>query len=349
MSRSRTIRRYVVLGVFIVFVILVAFGVSAALRTVKKSETSSSDAAATVTVRIKQGMSATQVGQALEQSGVIDSSTAFVSLVRSRGTENSLRPGTYKFQKGTKLETIVAQLETGEGAVGIKVTLAEGLAIDQVGALLTKGGKVDGGAYVSLSKQPSKFILPTVGGTTVTVTTMEGLLFPSTYLLEEGVTDQATALIKAQLTAFGSKTSSLPWSNATQLGISPYQVLIIASMIEKEAKIADERPKVAAVIYNRLKKGMTLGIDATIRYALNKWTGPLTNSDLAINSPYNTRIKNGIPPTPICNPGMAAIRAALEPANVNYLYYVLSDTQGHHFFTASYQEFLNAKKNEPAQ
>jgi UPF0755 protein len=120
-------------------------------------------------------------------------------------------------------------------------------------------------------------------------------------------------------------------------------------MIEKEAKIADERPKVAAVIYNRLKKSMTLGIDATIRYALNKWTGSLTNSDLAINSPFNTRTKKGIPPTPICNPGVAAIRAALEPANVNYLYYVLSDAQGHHFFTASYQEFLNAKNNEPAQ
>ena len=269
--------------------------------------------------------------------------------MKARGTENSLRPGTYKFQKGARLETIVAQLETAEGVIGIKVTLAEGLAIDQIGTLLTKAGKVDGAAYVSLSKQPSKFTLPKVGGTTVTVTTMEGLLFPSTYLLEEGVTDQATALIKVQLAAFDSKTSSLPWTNATQLGISPYQVLIIASMIEKEAKIADERPKVAAVIYNRLKKGMTLGIDATTRYALNKWTGALTNSDLAINSPYNTRIQKGIPPTPICNPGVAAIRAALEPANVNYLYYVLSDKQGHHFFTASYQEFLNAKKNEPAQ
>ncbi len=133
------------------------------------------------------------------------------------------------------------------------------------------------------------------------------------------------------------------------LGLTPYQIVIVASLIEKEASIASERAKVAAVIYNRLKKDMTLGVDATVRYAVDKWTGPLTTEDLEVDSPYNTRIVKGLPPTPIANPGVAALRAALEPAAVDYLYYVLSDTDGHHFFTASYEEFLQAKKNAPAQ
>jgi len=121
----------------------------------------------------------------------------------------------------------------------------------------------------------------------------------------------------------------------------------VASLIEKEVSVPDERPLVAAVIYNRLEKKMTLGVDATVRYALDKWTGELTSEDLEVDSPYNTRVVKGLPPTPISNPGVAALEAALEPAEVDYLYYVLSDTEGNHFFTADYDEFLRAKENQP--
>ena len=98
---------------------------------------------------------------------------------------------------------------------------------------------------------------------------------------------------------------------------------------------------------NRLAQGMTLGIDATVRYAVNKWTEPLTTADLEVDSPYNTRKLTGLPPTPICNPGEATLQAALEPADGDWLYYVLKDTTGNHFFTASYDEFLQAKENQP--
>jgi UPF0755 protein len=131
--------------------------------------------------------------------------------------------------------------------------------------------------------------------------------------------------------------------------VSAYEIVIIASLIEKEARIADERSKVAAVIYNRLKKDMVLGIDATVRYALDRWTGSLTQKDLEVDSPYNTRVVKGLPPSPICSPGVAALKAALEPADVDYLYYVLSDADGHHFFTNNYDEFLEAKAKAPAQ
>ena len=103
----------------------------------------------------------------------------------------------------------------------------------------------------------------------------------------------------------------------------------------------------AAVIYNRLKKKMTLGLDVTVRYAVNKWTEPLTDEDLKVDSPYNTRVVKGLPPGPISNPGVAASTAALEPAAVDYLYFVLKDSDGQHFFTASYNEFLKLKKNAP--
>jgi UPF0755 protein len=133
------------------------------------------------------------------------------------------------------------------------------------------------------------------------------------------------------------------------LGVTPYQIVIIASMIERECSVADERAMIARVIYNRLAQGMTLGIDATVRYATNKWTGDLTDEDLAVDSPYNTRKVTGLPPAPIASPGLDALRAALEPVNGDWLYYVLKDTTGNHFFTASYEEFLQAEENQPQQ
>ena len=112
--------------------------------------------------------------------------------------------------------------------------------------------------------------------------------------------------------------------------MTPYQVVIVASLIEKEVSVPEEGPKVAAVIYNRLAAKMSLGIDATVRYALKKWTGPLTKSDLEVDSPYNTRKVLGLPPSPIASPGLAALQAALHPAKTNDLYYVLQATTGQH-------------------
>jgi UPF0755 protein len=246
-----------------------------------------------------------------------------------------------------ELAAVVDILETGRGAANLKVTIPEGLAIDQTATLLTKSGDVDGVSYKDLAGQPAKYTIPKVGSTAPSVSSLEGLLFPSTYFLVEG--DTASDLIATQLETFEAKTSGLPWSNAESLGVTPYEIIIIASMIEKEASVADERPKVAAVIYNRLAKKMTLGIDATIRYAVKKWTGALTDNDLKVDSPYNTRTNKGLPPGPISSPGVAALKAALEPSKADYLYYVLSDTEGHHFFTSSYEEFLKAKERAPQQ
>jgi UPF0755 protein len=308
--------------------------------------TTASGKTGVVEITVKSGMSATQVGQLLERNGLVKSSGDFVNLVRAKGKENSLHPGTYLLKRSDDLTSLVDQLISGAGAETAKVMIAEGLAAGQIAALLTKQGRIDGADYQRLVTQPSKFTIPKVGANVPKVSTLEGLLFPSTYFLEDGET--ASQLISTQLSAFEAKTAKLQWSNASKLGVTPYDIIIVASMIEKEAKVPEERALVSAVIYNRLKKHMSLGIDATIRYAVNKWTGTLSEADLQVASPYNTRLNKGLPPGPICSPGLAALEAALSPANVDYLYYVLKDAN-HHFFTASYDEFLKAKAKEPSQ
>lgn len=349
-KKRRWITRLVVVGGFVVFMIVIAFLANKGWNwfNEKSTQTTTTQASkVTVEVVVNPGMSASDIGKLLQDKGIIGSSASFLDLVKSRGSENSLRPGTYQFYEGENTLDVVDMLERGAGTPSFKVTIPEGLAASQIGDRLTKDGSMDGAQYVDLAGKPSKFVLPEIGGKKAQVTTLEGLLFPSTYYLLKG--DGPTELIGAQLAAFTAKTASLPWNNAAALGVTPYQIVIVASLIEKEASVAEERAKIAAVIYNRLKKGMTLGIDATVRYAVGKWTAPLTSADLEVDSPYNTRVNKGLPPTPIANPGIAALTAALQPAKVDYLYYVLSDTQGHHFFTASYDEFLKAKQNAPTQ
>jgi UPF0755 protein len=150
----------------------------------------------------------------------------------------------------------------------------------------------------------------------------------------------ARQLLAKQLTAFGENFGPALERRARTLHITSYQLLIVASMVEREALLARDRPRVAAVIYNRLRLGIPLGIDSTIRYALHDFSKPLTDAQLRIDSPYNTRIHHGLPPTPISNPGLAAIDAAAHPAHVPYLYYVNgADGCGELVFSTSYAEF----------
>jgi UPF0755 protein len=168
---------------------------------------------------------------------------------------------------------------------------------------------------------------------------IEGFLFPATYEFSQFT--PSARLVRDQLSFFREQWNMVDLRYAKSKNLTPYDVLIIASMIEKEAAAPAERRLVAAVIYNRLKAGMPLGIDATIRYGRNvPGTEPLKQSDLESNDPYNTRRRLGLPPTPIANPGLASIRAAARPAKVDYLFFVRKPNSVRHFFTASESEFL---------
>jgi len=167
---------------------------------------------------------------------------------------------------------------------------------------------------------------------------LEGFLFPATYDFLRKTTSKQ--LVAAQLVAFRRAWKGVDLRYARSKHLTPFDVLVIASMVEKEAIAPDERPKIAAVIYNRLHARMPLGIDATIRYALNvPGTQPLHQSQLANPTPYNTRLHAGLPPGPIANPGLASIQAAAHPAHVDYLYFVRKPDKVHHFFTASFAAF----------
>jgi UPF0755 protein len=173
-------------------------------------------------------------------------------------------------------------------------------------------------------------------------TNLEGFLFPATYDFLRKTT--ARQLVKAQLAAFCRNWDSVNMRYARSKNLTPYDVLTIASMIEGEAAVPSERPLIAAVIYNRLHAGIPLGIDATLRYGLHiAPTESIHQSQLHDPTAYNTRLHLGLPPTPISNPGLAAIRAAAHPAHVDYLYYARKKDHRHHFFTASgtaYNQFL---------
>ena len=174
----------------------------------------------------------------------------------------------------------------------------------------------------------------------VTRDSLEGFLFPASYEFTQKTT--ARELVADQLAAFRQRFRGVDLSYARSKNLTPYDVLIIASMIEKETAVPSERRLVAAVIYNRLRNRMPLGIDATIRYGLGiPGTQSLTKAALRSGSPYNTRIRKGLPPTPIANPGLASIRAAANPARrVEYLYYVRKPNSLAHYFTANESDFL---------
>jgi UPF0755 protein len=220
-----------------------------------------------------------------------------------------------------------------------KVLLPEGLTNRQTAEKVAASteGKISEGEFLAAVKERNysfDFSKDANGN-------LEGFLFPKTY--EVTSLTSARTVVNILLKQFHIETEHLEWSHAQSLGVTPYQVIIISSLIEKEAKVSEDRPLIASVIYNRLKMKMKLGIDATVEYALGQWKPVLTDKDLQVDSPYNTYRIAGLPPAPICNPGFESIRAALYPASTNYIYYILTGADGKHSFTADYQEFKRWK------
>ena len=169
-------------------------------------------------------------------------------------------------------------------------------------------------------------------------TDLEGFLFPATYQLKRGA--PVTQLVTKQLQAFKQRFSNVSLVKARRKNLTPYDVLIIASLVERETAAPSERKLIASVIYNRLHAGTPLGIDATTRFQFHKWSGALTRSELASPSPYNTRIHTGLPPGPIGNPGIASIEAAASPASSGYMFYVANPCKpGTHTFTKTLAQF----------
>lgn len=220
--------------------------------------------------------------------------------------------------------------------VVVRVLIPEGETRRQIAARAHAAGLR--GSYLTASKRSSLLNPSHYGAPSSNRPNLEGFLFPATYDLYRG--DPASRLVHEQLIAFTERFGDEEVRRARELHITPYELLIIASMVEREAQLPGDRAKVAAVIYNRLHLNMPLGIDATIRYALHDYTRPLTTAQLALDSPYNTRLHRGLPPTPIDNPGLASIHAAAHPTHVGYLYYVAgADGCGEQVFSTTNAQF----------
>jgi uncharacterized YceG family protein len=218
----------------------------------------------------------------------------------------------------------------------VKVLIPEGVTRTQIAAIAKAHG-LSGSYLQSSTRAPA--LSPSQYGAPPATPDLEGFLFPATYDMYAG--GPVDALVADQLEAFKERFGPQEIAAAHQLHLTPYQLLTVASMIEREAAVARDRPLIAAVIYNRLHLGMPLGIDATIRYALDDYSQPLTEAQLHNPSPFNTRLHKGLPPTPIANPGVASIEAAAHPAHVPFLYYVAApDGCGEHVFSTTYAEFL---------
>jgi cell division protein YceG involved in septum cleavage len=219
----------------------------------------------------------------------------------------------------------------------VKVLIPEGETRKQIDQIARKRGLK--GSYLAASaRSPSGTRYLARYGAPSGTSSLEGFLFPATYDMLAHA--PASQLVGKQITAFKENFGGAEVARARAERVTPYQLLTIASMVEREALLPGDRPKVAAVIYNRLRGGMPLEVDATIRYALNDFTHPLTEAQLKTESPYNTRTHRGLPPTPISNPGLASIEAAARPARVSYLYYVAgADGCGDLRFSTAYAQF----------
>jgi UPF0755 protein len=291
-----------------------------------------------VTVTIAPHSSASQISDQLERDGVISSSFFFNLRTILAGDRGSLLAGTYELQPDMSYGDVLRILTTPPRAAKVtNVTLIEGRTRRQIDALLRAQGVR--GTYLAETRH-SPLLNPRIYGAPAGTPSLEGFLFPSTYQLTEPL--RISALVADQLRTFREVFSHVDLRFAERRHLTPYDVLIIASMVQGEAQTAHDGPLVASVIYNRLAAGMPLQIDATTRYATGNYTSPLTQSELNSRSPYNTRIHTGLTPTPIDNPGLAAIQAAAHPATTNYLYFVVKPGGcGKQVFTASYSQFLN--------
>lgn len=328
----------VVLGIFAVLVL----GLGAAGLWVQRQIDPPGAPGEVRQIEIPKGSTSDDIGRLLAAEGIITSDMVWGWYLRINGG-GPFQAGLYELAENSSFGDVIRALEAGPRPPDERTfTVPEGLTTTEILARLADPDKglgfdlatmqqlLDSGqvrSAVQPADQPSN----------------EGILFPETYRVaadadELAVLTQMVGLLDRTMTELDVASAQ------ERYNLTPYEILIVASLIEEETKIPEERPKVARVIYNRLKEGIPLGIDATSRYEAEIEGRDRGDIDFTSASPYNTRRQQGLPPTPIASPGRASIEAALNPADGPWIYYVLQDAEGHHFFTESNSEFINAKR-----
>ncbi|MCP3996448.1 MAG: endolytic transglycosylase MltG [bacterium] len=340
---------------FVVAVVIVLSFFAATTLAAKMASGISNESTGTIAIEegierefvVASGSSATGIAADLVEAGIIPDAGDFESAVRASGAENQLKAGDYLFVTGTDYDTIIDLLVDGPEQVDVRdVTVIEGLSIGEILASLAEqtGYTVTQLAAPLLNGTVDSPYLPEEAPDGFhEIVKWEGLLAPDTY--EFRVDASPADIVGTLARTLSQRVSEMDWSALGPLDLDPYQGLIIASLIEKEAKLDSERATIASVITNRLEKGIALQIDATIIYSLGENRGEVLSEDLEVESPYNTYRYPGLPPTPIGGVRKASIEAAAHPEDTDYFYYVLINSDGTHGFSETLEEH-NRKKQE---
>jgi UPF0755 protein len=295
-------------------------------------------------IEVVKGDTLSSVAEKLEQAGVVQSAFMFKVEARMGGYGTEIKTGEYTFPRDGDSEKILEKLTAGEAIPTLAITIPEGLNIEQTAQEVARQSDIPAAKFEEAARRTDYgygFLEDPA------IETTEGFLFPKQYEFEEGTT--ASQMVTRMLEQYLLETQTLDISSAKErLNLTEYELITVASLVEEEAASPEERPLVASVIYNRLRKDMPLQIDATVQYALGRPKEELSLADLKIDSPYNTYENPGLPPSPICSPGRQSLEAAINPAETDYLYYVLKANGEEHFFTSNYNEFLKWKQKRDA-
>ena len=296
------------------------------------ASTASIDTDETIYLQVKAGMTSKEIGQELEQHGVITSHFKFWLTAKVNGYDNQIKTGIYELHPGMEPRDVLQKLVNGE-TTRIKFTIPEGYRIQDIAKRLGEEGIVDEKEFLRKAKtfRPYDYVTPTDD----VYYDCEGFLFPDTYELRSDY--DVDTLLKEMASDFDNRLTPKLRARAKELHLSIYELVTFASLVEKEVRYAEDRPIVAQVFWKRLKLGMPLQSDTTFQYLRDDPKEDLSYADTTVDSPYNTYQHKGLPPGPIASPGMAAIEAVLYPADTDYLYFV-ADRDGHNHYSRTYAD-----------
>ena len=327
-----------------VLLAVVVFGVSLVGKYLKPAASNDyvGDGTGIVQIEVAPGDTSVDIAKALYAAGVVKSTAAFIDAAQANAASRDIQPGTYQLRLKMSAAAALSLLLEPTALVGGRVTIPEGSKLSKIKSIIESKSKITGAELDAALANPAALHLPDYANGHP-----EGFLFPATYNITGSTT--ATGLLAQMVDRYKQTATAVGLADGTkQLGMTPYQVVTVASLIEAEVKRPQDYAQVAEVIYNRLHRGMKLQLDSTVNYALGTNKPFLSQSDLLTDSPYNTYQHTGLTPTPIDSPGKAALQAALHPTVGRMLYFVTVDqTTGETVFTDSASQF--AKLRQQAQ
>lgn len=335
-------RNKLLLVIVCAIIVLLIAGIAALIYINGLDKAYDSSKSDTINVTVEMGSTTEDIGTLLQEEGIIESSSDFKFFSKVKGYDGKYQAGTYALAPSMTLSEIAEIIISGK-TNNITFTIPEGYTIYQMADKLSEEGIVDREKFVSLLTD-GNFSYDFLSDAQSGKNHLEGYLFPETYTVEFGADEET--IIKTMLNQFDTVFTEEFKARAEELGYSLNEIMVIASIIERETQVDEERGKVSSVIYNRLKEGMPLQMCSTVQYILGEQKEILSNADTQIESPYNTYINQGLPPGPICCPGLASIEAALYPDETDYLYFVVSDKlDGTQKFSSDYNQFLKDKED----